>query len=155
MNPLLLCLLAALVLQGSAAVGRACQYCRMAAEDPEMARLAAAMHAKSGGFPLDGAVSRFQAAAAPAALTTAPSAASVATSTADLPAALPRRVLPPAAATTKPVVASSAATSAVSSPAPAKDTANRWANGGLLGLLGLAGVFGWRTRARRTGRSAL
>ena len=146
MKPLLLCLLAALVLQAGATAARACQYCRLAATDPEMARLAAQMHAKEGGFPLDAALNKFQAAAPRAVLTAPPSAASVATTTADLPTAVPRHVLPPPAVK-KPMVAATA-------PASPRDAANRWANGGLLGLVGLAGVFGWRTRARRTGGSA-
>ena len=122
---------------------RACQYCAMAANDPEMARLAAEMHAKSGGFPLAAAVDQFQPPAASAVLAAPPAAASVATNAADLsattrlPVAAARRVPPPVAPAAKPAP-----------PAAATDTraANRWANGGLLGLLGLAGFFGWRTR---------
>ena len=146
MKPLTLCLLAALTLQASATAVRACQYCRMAADDPEMARLAAEMHAKTGGFPLDGAINKFQAAAPAATLTTPPSTASVTTQAADLPSTrLPtaRRVPPPSVPVVAPTVAK----------APAKDTTNRWANGGLLGLLGLAGFFGWRTRRAPDGAS--
>lgn len=151
MKPFILCLLAALALQGGATVARACQYCRMAADDPEMARLAAEMHAKSGGFPLDSAINRFQTAAAPAALTVPPPSASVTTSAADLPttalpAAVTHRLPPPAAAKMRPVTAVTTRPVAAST----SSSAERWANGGLLGLLGVAGVFGWRTR--RTAR---
>ena len=150
MKPLLPHLLAALVLLGNATVSRACQYCQMAASDPEMAKLAAQMHAGSGGFPLDASLNKFQAAPRAAVLIAPPTAASVATTAADLPAAVPRRALPPATA----AVAKTTLPPPAPSPASAKDAANRWANGGLLGLAGLAGVFGWRTRARRADRSA-
>ena len=146
MKPFLLCLLAALILQGAPTAARACQYCRMAADDPEMARLAAEMHAKTGGFPLDSAVNKFQAITPSAVLTAPPPTASVTTSAADLPkATLPAATthrLPPAAPL--PVSTAKAATPASS--------ADRWANGGLLGLLGLMGFFGWRTR--KSGGSA-
>ena len=141
MKPFILCLLAALAFQTSATVARACQYCALAANDPEMAKLAAEMHAKTGGFPLDGAIGKFQPTAPAATLTVPPSMASVATQAADLATTtrLPQAVthrLPPPAVASAPVV-----------QMPAKgNAANRWANGGLLGLLGLAGVFGWRTR---------
>ena len=143
MKPFILCLLAALAILDSSAVARACQYCALAANDPEMAKLAAEMHAKTGGFPLDGALSKFQPTVPSATLTAPPPTASVATQAADLgtthlPAATTHRLPPP-------VVAASA-------PAPAKtDTSDRWANGGLLGLFGLAGLFGWRTRRRTAG----
>ncbi len=149
MKPLLHCLLAALVFQASATAVRACQYCRLAATDPDMAKLAAQMHAKEGGFPLDAALNKFQAVAPAAVLTAPPPSTSIATTTADLPTALPRHALPPTVA--KSLTPAPAPT--VSSPVTGKDTANRWANGGLLGLMGLAGVFGWRTRGRRTGGS--
>ncbi len=145
MKPFILCLLAALALQSSAAVVRACQYCALAANDPEMAKLAAEMHAKTGGFPLDGALGKFQPTVPSATLTAPPPTASVATRSADLgtthlPTATTHRLPPPVAA------------SVPSAPVPAKDNAaNRWANGGLLGLLGLAGVFGWRTRRSTAG----
>ena len=110
-----------------------------------MARLAAEMHAKSGGFPLDAAVNQFQPPAASAVLAAPPNAASVATNAADLSATtrLPvaatlRRVPPP--------VAPAAKSSPPAPAAPDTRAADRWANGGLLGLLGLAGFFGWRTR---------
>ena len=145
MKPFILCLLAALVLRGGPTVAHACQYCRMAADDPEAAKMAAAMHAKDGGFPLDGAISKFQGIAPSATLTAPPPAASVTTRAADLPTAAlstatTHRLPPPAPA------------KALAVTRPATASADRWANGGLLGLLGLAGVFGWRTR--RTGRSA-
>ncbi len=147
MKPFLLCLLVALAIQGSATVARACQYCALAANDPEMAKLAAEMHAKTGGFPLDGAIGKFQPPAASATLTAAPLAASVATQAADLattrlPAATTHRLPPPVPSAPAPVAAQ----------VPMKNNAsNRWANGGLLGLLGLAGVFGWRTRRHAAG----
>ena len=145
MKPLILCLFAALALLGGANVARACQYCRMAASDPEMARLAAEMHAKSGGFPLDSTINRFQNTALSATLTVPPSTASVTTSAADLPttalpAAVTHRLPPPAAAKMLPVTAKTV------TPAAASSSADLWADGGLLGLLGAAGIFGWRTR---------
>lgn len=140
-----LCLLAALALLLSATTTRACQYCRMAADDPEMARLAAEMHARSGGFPLDTAINGFQPNAQSPVLTAPPPAASITTRAADLPTtALPVAAthrLPPPAVAKSPLPAPPAA-----NPSAPPSTANRWANGGLLGLLGLAGIFGWRTR---------
>ena len=133
-KPILLCLLAVLSIQGAA---RACQYCALAANDPEMARLAAEMHAKSGGFPLDASLNKFQPGAQSAVLNAPPPAASVATRAADLASVVPRRALPP------PVARPAAAKPA---PQPAQKSTDHWADGGLLGLLGLAGFFGWRTR---------
>lgn len=134
-KPLLLCLFAALGFQGTT---RACQYCALAANDPEMARLAAEMHAKSGGFPLDASLGKFQPAAPSAILTVPPPAANVATRAADLPpVAVARRPLPPPP---------SRAVVSGSGEADKRRTVSRWANGGLLGLFGLAGFFGWRTR---------
>ena len=149
MKPFLLCLLAALALQTSATVARACQYCALAANDPEMAKLAAEMHAKTGGFPLDGALSKFQPTAPSATLTAPPPTASVATRATDLaatrlPAATTHRLPPPVVTTAAPAA-----------PAPAKDNAaDRWASGGLLGLFGLAGLFGWHTRRRIAGAAS-
>ena len=150
MKPFTLCLLAALVLQGGVTAVRACQYCRMAAEDPESAKMAAAMHAGDGSFPLNSSINQFQGVAPAATLTAPPPVASVTTSAADLPktvlpAATTHRLPPPAAAKT------ASAAPAAPAAASAATAANRWANGGLLGLAGLAGVFGWRTR--RTKRS--
>ena len=151
MKPIILCLFAALALQGGANVARACQYCRLAASDPEMARLAAEMHAKSGGFPLDATINRFQSTAASPILTAPPAAASITTRAADLPttslpAATTHRLPPPAPAASHPATIAKATPAATTS-----SSADRWANGGLLGLLGVAGVFGWRTR--RTARA--
>ena len=140
MKTFILCLLTALAVQSSAPVARACQYCALAANDPEMAKLAAEMHAKTGGFPLDTAIGKFQPTAPSATLSVPPPTASVATRAADLattrlPATTTHRLPPPVVAVPAPAAA------------PVKgNTANRWANGGLLGLLGLAGLFGWRTR---------
>lgn len=146
MKPFILCLLAALALRGGITTVRACQYCRMAAEDPESAKMAAAMHAGDGSFPLNSSINQFQGVAPAATLTAPPPMASVTTSAADLP----KTVLP--AATTHRLPPPAAAKTAPAAPVATATAANRWANGGLLGLAGLAGVFGWRTR--RTKRSA-
>ena len=142
-KPLLLCLLAVLAVQGTA---HACQYCALAANDPEMAKLAAEMHAKSGGFPLDASINKFQPAMPSAVLTAPLPAANVATRAADLPsvAATRRPLLPPPAATV----------ATRSGQADQRQAASRWANGGLLGLCGLAGFFGWRTRRGAGGAAA-
>ena len=121
------------MLAWTADVGRACEYCRMAAEDPEAARLALAAHASAGAFPLQSTINQFKGDVPPAVLTAPPAASSVATSAADLPART-RRVPPPAPP----------APAARPAPAPAGSTT--WANAGLIGLFGFLGFFGWRTR---------
>lgn len=139
MKTLFSCLLVVLLVR-TADIGRACEYCRMAAEDPEAARLALAAHASSGAFPLQSTINQFKGDTPPAVLTAPPSANSVATSAADLPTALARRVLPP---TTKAPVLPAAGTVP---PQPAAKHSAAWANAGLLGLFGFLGFFGWRTR---------
>ena len=113
MKTLFFCLLAGLLLQ-TADIGRACEYCRMAAEDPEAARLALAAHASSGAFPLQSTINQFKGDAPPAVLTAPPAASSVATSAADLPATRPSS--PPAAPAKAPVVPSSARRAATAPP---------------------------------------
>lgn len=139
MKTLFFCLLAVLLLR-TADVGRACEYCRLAAEDPEAARLALAAHASSGAFPLQGTINQFKADAPPAVLTAPPSAGAIATSAADLPARAHRLPPPAAAKAPAPVVP---ATIAKVPPATGSAT---WANAGLLGVFGCLGFFGWRTR---------
>ncbi len=134
MKKLFFCLLAGLLMQ-TADIGRACEYCRMAAEDPEAARLALAAHASSGAFPLQSTISQFKGDAPPAVLTAPPAASSVATSATDLPARLRR----PLAASPTPKV------SVVEVP-PTAARSSAWANAGLLGVFGCLGFFGWRTR---------
>ena len=136
MKTLFFCLLAVLLVP-TADIGRACEYCRLAAEDPEAARLALAAHASSGVFPLQSTISQFKGDAPPAVLTAPPAAASVATSAADLPARA-HRLPPPSAAMKAPAPVAAA-------PRPANHTAT-WANAGLLGVFGCLGFFGWRTR---------
>ena len=142
MKTLFFCLLAALLVR-TADVGRACEYCRMAAEDPEAARLALAAHASSGAFPLQGTINQFKADAPPAVLTAPPTAGAIATSAADLPARA-HRLPPPAAKAPAPVAAP-----IVKAP-PAAGSAT-WANAGLLGVFGCLGFFGWRTRRTPNG----
>lgn len=134
MKTLFFCLLAALLVR-TADIGRACEYCRLAAEDPEAARLALAAHASSGAFPLQTTINQFKGDAPSAVLTAPPPAAAIATSAADLPARA-HRLSPPAppAPAPLPVAAPTAARSAT------------WANAGLLGVFGCLGFFGWRTR---------
>ena len=137
MKTLFFCLLAGLLLQ-TVDVGHACEYCRMAAEDPEAARLALAAHASSGAFPLQSTINQFKGDVPPAALTAPPTAGSVATSAVDLPATVRRSLLPVTKApVVQPVVA------AAQRPAARSST---WANAGLLGVFGFLGIFGWRTR---------
>ncbi len=139
MKTLFFCLLAVLLMR-TADTGRACEYCRMAAEDPEAARLALAAHAASGAFPLQGTINQFKGDTPPAILTAPPAAGAIATSAADLPARM-RRPLPPAAAPAPlPVIAPVAAKAP-----PAARTAT-WADAGLIGVFGCLGFFGWRTR---------
>ncbi len=137
MKTLFFCLLA-LLLWGTADASRACEYCRMAAEDPEAARLALAAHASSGAFPLQGTINQFKGDVPPATLTAPPSAGAVATSAADLPARAHR--LPP------PVAKAPATALVVAAKAPAATSSATWANAGLLGVFGFLGFFGWRTR---------
>ena len=139
MKPLFFCLLAVLLVP-TADIGRACEYCRMAAEDPEAARLALAAHASSGAFPLQSTISQFKGDVPPAVLTAPPTANSVATSAADLPVGA-RRVLPPGVKSPAPAPVVAAAPLP---PAPARSAT--WANAGLIGLFGFLGFFGWRTR---------
>lgn len=150
MKTLFFCLLAVLLAQ-TADVGRACEYCRMAAEDPEAARLALAAHASSGVFPLQTTISQFKGDTPAAVLTAPPSAGAIATSAADLPARV-RRVLPPVAkvAVVAPATAPVPAVAPPPAAAPAAIRSATWANAGLLGLFGCLGFFGWRTR-RTTG----
>ncbi len=127
-------LLTALLWQGAATRTDACQYCRMAATDPEAARMAAMMH--SGGFPLDATINQFQGVAPAAILTAPPASDRVVTSAADLPMPV-RPVVPP------PAPAKMAAPVAAAKPPP---TPVRWADVGLLGLLASGSLFYWRTR---------
>ena len=138
MKTLFFCLLIGLLVQ-AADLGRACEYCRMAAEDPEAARLALAAHASSGAFPLQSTISQFKSDVPLAVLTAPPSASSVATSAADLPVNARRPLLP---------VAAKAPVAVQSQAAPAHPAArsSAWANAGLLGFFGCLGFFGWRTR---------
>ena len=142
MKTLFFCLLAVLLVR-TADIGRACEYCRMAAEDPEAARLALAAHASSGAFPLQSTINQFKGDVPAAVLTAPPSTNSVATSAADLPATLVHRPLTRPAKTSIPSVP--VAATVPQSPATATRSAT-WANAGLLGLFGFLGFFGWRTR---------
>ncbi len=143
MKTLFFCLLAMLLVQ-TADVGRACEYCRMAAEDPEAARLALAAHASSGAFPLQSTINQFKGDAPPAVLTAPPSTGAIATSAADLPARARR--LPSLAVAKAPApVVSTAVSTAAAQPVVAAHSAT-WANAGLLGVFGFLGFFGWRTR---------
>ena len=125
-------------LGGTLVPGHACQYCRMAATDPEAARMAAQMH--SGGFPLDATINQFQGIAPAAVLTAPPAPDSVVTDAADLPTAGRVHPSPPPSVAAVPVRAP-AETGAKIPPAP-----TRWADAGLLGLCAAGGLFCWRTR---------
>lgn len=148
-KPLLLGLLAASFLAG-AFPGQACQYCRLAATDPEAAKMAAKMHA--GGFPLDATLNQFQPLAPAATLTAPPDPDNVVTRAADLPVtarvpAVPKSAMlstSPSAtpALAKPVAPAGTAVITQANPAPVA----RWADAGLLGLLSVGGWFCWRTR---------
>lgn len=145
-KPALLGVLAASFLVG-VFPGRACQYCRMAATDPEAAKMAAQLHA--GGFPLDGTLSQFQPVAPSATLVGPPASGSVAMSASDLPVNSRLTSAKPmgTAVGNKPaspqLVTRVGADSSVAAPKP---TARHWADVGLLGLLGAGGWFCWRTR---------
>ncbi len=125
-----------LLLLASFTRAEACQYCRMAATDPEAARMAAKLHA--GGFPLDATINQFQPANPSAVMTAPPDPGSVTTSAADLPV-LPRTPAP----VSTPVPARTAGT-AVATKATPKPVS--WADAGLFGLLAAGGWFYWRTR---------
>lgn len=128
-----------LALSLGAMSAQACQYCRLAATDPEAARLAAQMH--SGGFPLDVTINQFQPAAPSATLAVPPAPATVATSAVDLPrVSHPVTMLRQAAA--GPVKTSLIVPAVRLGPA----AASGWADAGLLGLLVLGAWFCWRTR---------
>ena len=147
MKTLFFCLPAVLLLL-TANNSRACEYCRMAAEDPEAARLALAAHASSGAFPLQSTINQFKGDTPAAVLTAPPSAGAIATSAADLPARA-HRLLPPVTKLPAPVPAApNVAPVVAANPAPAHSVT--WANAGLLGMFGFLGFFGWRTR-RATG----
>ena len=141
---------------------RACQYCRMALEDPESGRMVT--DNRGGGFPLDGALNQYQAAPVSPDLKIAPAEASVVTSASALtvpaPAgttALPavhRSMPPPAAKATaakvlapdRPATVTTATLAPVSTP---NALLTHWTDACLLGLAAAGGVFCWRTR--RTG----
>ena len=120
-------------------VARACQYCRLAATDPEAARMAAQIH--SGGFPLDATINQFQGIAPTSTLSAPPAPDSVVTNAIDLPVPTARLhtapiPVPPALVqpvTTVPVI------KAASKPV-------RWSDAGLLGLATMGGLFCWCTR---------
>ena len=133
--------LLALLLLNTVDVGRACEYCRMAAEDPEAARLALAAHASSGVFPLQTTINQFKGDAPPAVLTAPPSAGAIATSAADLPARA-HRLPPPVSRAPAPLPVPAT----VAARVPAAAGSATWANAGLLGIFGCLGFFGWRTR---------
>ena len=137
-----LALLVALIVQGRVANSGACQYCRLAATDPEAARMAAQMH--SGGFPLDATINQFQGMAPAATLTAPPAPDSVVTSVADLPPTTlrPRTVAEPATT----AIPREAKESKEVAPAATPKAPLRWADVSLLGLAGAGGWFYWRTR---------
>ena len=146
MKLLFSCLCAALLLLAAGPAGRACQYCQMAAVgDPEAARLAAQIHGES--FPLEGIITRYAPAAPAANLSAPPTAASVATKASDLPTTVIRRAtppLPPAAVPPVPPVPAPMLRATSLPDATAGST--HWADAGLLGLVGIGGLFFWRTR---------
>ena len=150
-KPLFRGLLLALVLMGAKPSGRACQYCRMAATDPEAARMAAQIH--GGGFPLDATINQFAGIAPAATLTAPPAPDSVATSAADLPVPAARRSLPPPP--TLPVLKAPMlrAPVAVSTREAKTPPPIRWSDAGLLGLAAAGGLFCWRTRRVAAARS--
>lgn len=152
---------------------RACRYCEQAAglEAPRFMR-----EGRPGGsFPLDGSLNRYASdpVSAPAAAALPPAAepktappdpAAVATNanalplvqppvapaatTAPVPVSLPTTFAPTpksAAAVAVAPAVTNAPSAATSSTKPA--VAARWADFGLLGLLGVGGFFAWRTRA--------
>ena len=126
---------------GGIRTGRACQYCRMAATDPEAARIAAQIH--SGGFPLDAAINQFQGIAPAAVLTAPPAPDSVVTSAADLPPVPVRRQPAPVAKPILPVVEKAPVPHPAGKVPPAPV---RWSDAGLVGLCAAGGLFYWRTR---------
>ena len=149
-----------LVLLATAAgvpTARACRYCQQAADPVEVMRFQG-QGRNAGSFPPDDSLNSF-ANGAPA--TPATAAAPVVTRAADLPPTPPAATatvpisrptasttrLPAAAVTTLPPVPPSVAptaAAAVVSATPARSM--RWADFGLLGLLGAGGFFAWRTR---------
>lgn len=139
-------LLLPLLLLAALASADACQYCRLAATDPEAARMAAMMH--SGGFPLDATINRFQSANPSAVLMGPPTAGSVATSAADLPAT-PRTAGTAVETSAKSVAASPITSRTAGTAVPTLKAAPKpvtWADAGLLGMLVIGGLFYWRTR---------
>ena len=137
------CLCAALLLMAAGPVGRACQYCQMAAAgDPEAARLAAQIHGES--FPLEGIITRYAPAAPAANLSAPPAAASVATKASDLPTTVLRRATPPPPPAVAPP-APAPMLRAASLPS-ATEGSGHWTDAALLGLVAAGGLFFWRTR---------
>ena len=126
---------------GSIETSLACQYCRMAATDPEAARMAAQIH--SGGFPLDAALNQFQGIAPAAVLTAPPAPDSVAPSAADLPPVAARLHSVPVVAS---VVLKTAKAPVPMTTAPVLPAPVRWSDAGLVGLCAAGGLFYWRTR---------
>lgn len=98
----------------------------------------------SGGFPLDGTISQFQSAVPAAILTAPPAPDSVVTNPADLPP-MPGR-LHEAAIPVAPVMVPVRAAAVPEVAGRPPGTPLRWADVGLLGLVGMGGWFYWRTR---------
>ena len=138
-KPIFIGLFVASLLASTVMTGQACQYCRMAATDPEAARMAAQIH--SGGFPLDATINQFQGITPPAILAAPPAPDSVVTNAADLPVS-PARLHPPAA----PVAVAATRVVAPTITPETPVTSARWSNAGLLGLMAAGGLFCWRTR---------
>lgn len=152
--------LAATLTVASPLTTRACQYCRMALEDPESGRMVT--DNRGGSFPLDGALTQYQAAPVSPDLKTAPAETSVVTSASALTApatagttALPvvhRSLVPPPAtsvAVAKAPVSTPPVAVATKSPAPApgiNTLISHWTDACLLGLAATGGIFCWRTR---------
>ena len=142
-------LLALLAAAAVVPAARACRYCQQAADPVEVMRFQG-QGRNAGSFPVDDSLNNFGngAPAAPvAAPTTAPDPATLVTNAAALPAR-PPVVVPAAPVAPAPVVVVSQPPIAVVSP-PRPVTSVRWADFGLLGLMGAGGLFAWRTRAAR------
>lgn len=127
---------------------RACRYCQQAADPVEVMRFQG-QGRNAGSFPVDDSLNNLGngAPAAPpvAAPATAPDPATLVTSATALSARPPVMIFPVAPA---PVAFISQPPTAVVSP-PRPVASVRWADFGLLGLMGAGGWFAWRTRSAR------
>ena len=130
----LLTLLASVTVAAVVPSARACKYCQQAADPVEVMRFQG-QGRNAGSFPMDDSLNNL----GNGAPTPVATPAAIVTRAAELPRAAVVAAVVPAP------VAPSKAPPTAESPRP-RPTSVRWADFGLLGLVGAGGLFAWRTR---------